>query len=339
MRKNKLHILIFLLTVALAGKAQDFHLSQYDMAGMYINPALTGMYGGDKGDYKIYADYRSQWRSLGVKPFSTTYLAYDMPYQIKDKKIGLGGYFVNNRTGPGNFNTTELMISGAYDILNEKAKEKHYLTTGLQMGIFYKAFNTNRLTYDVQYTPSLDGGSFDKNVSSGEVYSNTSIVRFDANYGIYYKFIDPAKKAHPFVGLSLSHFTKPNESFVGTKDRMPIRFLMNGGCDIKLNDKFDITPRFLYMNQAKSSEINAGILAYYKITENDTKVMAGFDYRHKDAVILHLGVKQDNYYLRFSYDINTSYLNTFSKNRGAWEISLVLVGEKKKPFFKALGRF
>lgn len=331
--------MILLLTSFLVSKAQDFHLSQYDMAGMYINPALTGMYGGDKGDYKIYADYRSQWRSLGIKPFTTTYLAYDMPYELKDKNIGLGGYFVHNRTGPGNFNTTGLMLSGAYDILNEKAKDKHYLTTGLQMGVFYKSFNSNRLTYDIQYSPTLDGGSFDKNISSDETYANNSIIRFDANYGIYYKYLEKEKKAHPFVGFSMSHISRPNQSFIGQKSRIPIRFLVNGGCDIKINDKFDITPRFLYMNQARSSEINAGILAYYKITENDTKVMAGFDYRHKDAVILHLGVKQDNYYLRFSYDINTSYLNTFSKNRGAWEISLVLIGEKNKPFFRSLSKF
>jgi len=342
MKKNISHIIFFLLIASGAFnvyRAQDFHISQYDVGSLYLNPALTGMYNGEKGDYKIYADTRSQWRSLGVKPFFTTYIAYDMPYKIKDKNIGIGAYFINNRTGPGNFNTSEFMISGAYDILNRKADSKHYLTTGLQLGIFYKSFNTGNLTYDIQYSPITSGGSFDQSVSSGETYSNLNILRFNANYGIFYKYIEKGQKWHPFVGVSLSHLNRANESFSGTSDRIPIKFLVNGGCDIKLNDKFDITPRFLYANQAKSNEINVGVLGYYKLSENNTKLLLGFDYRVKDAAIIHLGIKQETYFLRFSYDINGSYLNRYTKSRGAWEISLIFTGEKGKPFYKTTPRF
>ena len=297
------------------------------------------MYNGEKGDYKVYVDTRSQWRALGVKPFFTTYIAYDMPYKIKEKNIGLGAYFINNRTGPGNFNTSEFMVSGAYDVLNRKADSKHYLTTGLQLGIFYKSFNTGNLTYDVQYSPINSGGSFDQNVSSGETYSNLNILRFNANYGIFYKYIEKGEKFHPYIGFSMSHLNRANESFSGNTSRIPIKFLVNGGCDIKLDEKFDITPRFLYANQAKSNEINFGILGYYKLTENNTKLLLGADYRNKDAVIIHLGIKQENYFLRFSYDINNSYLNRYTKGKGAWEISLVFTGEKGKPIYKLKSRF
>ena len=129
MKKHITYIAAFLLTGSVL-KAQDFHVSQYDVATMYLNPALTGMYGDEKGDYRAYVDTRSQWRAFGVKPFFTTYLAYDMPYTIKDKKVGFGAYFINNRTGPGNFNTTGFMLSGAYNILFAKcstgARGSHY---------------------------------------------------------------------------------------------------------------------------------------------------------------------------------------------------------------------
>jgi type IX secretion system PorP/SprF family membrane protein len=339
MKKNILNTLFFLLIASGFYKAQDFHISQYDAGSLYLNPALTGMYNGEKGSYKVYADSRAQWRALGVKPFFTTYLAYDAPYKIKDKNIGLGGYFINNRTGPGNFNTTEFMISGAYDILNRRADSKHYLTTGLQLGVFYKSFNTGKLTYDIQYSPTVEGGVFDQSVSSGETYSNLNILRFNANYGIFYKYIEKGERWHPFIGASLSHLNRANESFSGTTSRIPIKVSVNGGCDIKLDEKFDITPRFLYMNQAKSNEINFGILGYYKMSENNTRLMLGFDYRYKDAAIAHLGIKQENYFLRFSYDINTSYLNNYTRSRGAWEISLVYTGEKGKPFYKTTPKF
>src|ERR1041385_5654159 len=64
-------------------KAQDFHLSQYDAATQYMNPALTGMYLGELGDYKIYTDYRSQWKTISTRPYSTMYVAYDTHKRIK----------------------------------------------------------------------------------------------------------------------------------------------------------------------------------------------------------------------------------------------------------------
>jgi len=334
---KKIKYILPIVFAAFLGKAQDYHLSHYDVASLYLNPALTGVYGGEKGDYRVYIDQRSQWRAIGIKPYVTTYLAYDMPYVKKDKKFGFGGYLISNRTGLGNFNTTTFMGSTSYDILNNKANNKHLLTTGLQLGLFYRASDPNSLNYDVQYT--VNSGTFDQSIASNETYNRVSMVRFDANYGIYYKYLESGKKAHPYAGFSLAHLTMPNQSFTDAESRMPLRLVASGGCDIKINDKMDITPRVLYMNQAKASEIMAGFLFYYKLTENNTKIVAGFDYRVKDACIAALGIKHDNYAFRVSYDINTSYLKNYSNGRGAFEISLIYVGEKGKPFFKSVSSF
>ncbi len=311
--------------------AQDFHFSQYDATTLYMNPALTGMYGEEKGDYKIYSNYRSQWKALGIKPYSTASIGYDQPIRKGERDFGLGAYLIDQRAGVGQFNTMNFMVSGAYDIMH-KADGKHYLTTGLQMGVLYRNFNPNSFTYDVQYDPSI--GGFDSNIPSGENFGKTSILKFDANLGIYYKYLDKAKKAHPFAGFSVQHITKPNESFTSAKSKMPMRFNFNGGCDITVNEKLKLSPRFLYMNQAKANEITIGMLAYYKIKE-PYDILLGCDYRNKDAVIFHAGIKQDKHIFRFSYDMNTSYLNAFSGGRGAWEFSLILTGEKGKPLFKS----
>lgn len=340
MKKYITYIAAFVLTGSIL-KAQDFHISQYDAGTMYLNPALTGMYGDEKGDYKAYIDTRSQWRAFGVKPFFTTYLAFDMPYTIKEKKVGFGAYFINNRTGPGNFNTTGFMLSGAYNILDKKANGVHYLTTGLQLGLFYKAFNNN-ITYDVQYNPYQDGGGFDQSISSGENVNNLSITRFDANFGLYYKYLEKGKKAHPFIGFSMAHLTRSNTSFVGTVDRIPFKYIVNGGCDIQAHEKFMVTPRFYYANQAKAYEVNMSVMMAYNISNDfsvktvNWKIIGGCDWRYKDAVIIHLGVKQDSYALRFSYDVNTSYLKSYTNGRGAWEVSLVYTGEKGKSFIKSI---
>lgn len=329
MNKIKVFILVILLACTKGMFAQDYHLSQYDMATMYMNPALTGMYGLDKGDYKIYNDYRSQWASLS-KPFSYIYLGYDMPFHKWNKNFGLGAYIMDNRAPAGAFNTMNFMVSAAYNIIN-KAGTKHYLTTGIQMGVLYKYFDPNSFTYDNQYS-AADGG-FDQTIPSNEVFGKTSKVNFDANFGLYYKYIDEEKKYHPYAGFSIQHVTMPNESFTPLKDNLPMRFNGNVGCDFEVSEKLTLDPMFLYMNQAQAYEFDAGLLAFYKIGTTGFKAMLGGDFRLQDAVVIQIGIKAGEDIFRFSYDINTSYLNAFSGGRGAWEFSLVLTGIKGKPLF------
>ncbi|HEY6160049.1 MAG TPA: PorP/SprF family type IX secretion system membrane protein [Bacteroidia bacterium] len=327
----KKKIIYTLLAMIAAGttKAQDFHLAQYDAAGLYMNPALTGMFLGDKGDYRISSDYRSQWKALGIKPYNTVYLAYDMPYTIKDKKCGFGAYVINSRSGNGHFNTFSFMLSGAYDIM--QGSDKHYLSAGLQLGLFNKSFDPSSFTYDVQYDAST--GTFDNSVNSMESGLNTSIFRFDANMGIYYKYRDESKKWHPYGGFSIYHVNRPNETFTAYKERLPMRFNFNAGCDFILNERFTIVPKILYMNEAKVSEFYAGLAAFYKMKDNNFQPMLGLDYRHKDAFVVEVGLKQDKHIFRISYDVNTSYLNSYTGGRGAIEFSLVLIGIKGQPLF------
>ncbi|MBA3901539.1 MAG: PorP/SprF family type IX secretion system membrane protein, partial [Bacteroidetes bacterium] len=193
----------FLLLCQIA-KAQDFHLSQYDAATLYTNPALTGMYLGDKKtDYRIYGNFRQQWRSVG-QPFNTGYMAYDRVH----KRFGLGGYIINNRAGSSNFNNLNFMLSGAYQIMDDPTG-KHFLSAGVQMGIFQKSFNPLNLVFDSQYSSSADGG-FDPNLASGEYFDRTSLLRLDGNMGVFYKYRDEEKKVHPFGGFSIYHLTMPN---------------------------------------------------------------------------------------------------------------------------------
>lgn len=335
------------MLAGLGVSAQDYHLTHYDVATLYMNPAQTGMYGRETGDYRVYFDQRSQWRALGIKPFLTTYLAYDQPYHNWGKNFGLGGYIINNNGGIGNFNTLTFMASGSYDILNTKKKgivieadkkDNHLLTVGLQMGLFYRSTNPNALNYDVQYSYN-NGGAFDQSIPSNETYNRVNITRFDANYGLYYRYMERGKKALPYAGFSMSHLTRPNESLTGGMTRIPIRWVGYAGCDIKIDDKMKVVPRILYMNQARAYEFTPGFLFYYRINENEVKVFGGVDYRWKDAVLASLGLKHENYAIRLSYDINTSYLKNYSNGRGAFEVSLMYIGEKGKPFFKAVSSF
>ncbi len=318
------------LVVAGALQAQDdFHLSQFDVATMYINPALTGMYEGQNGDYRMYNDDRSQWGAIG-KPFSTIYLAYDMPFRKWNRNFGFGAYLIDNAAPAGYLNTFNFMLSGAYNILHN-TNHKHYLTTGLQMGFFYKSFDPNSFTYDNQY--SVAEGGFDQNLPNEETFGKTSVINFDANYGLFYKYIDTSKRFNPFAGFTLQHVTEPNESFTAIQSRMPIQYVIDAGCDIKVSEQLKLSPEFLYMNAAGATELTGGIIGYYKIEHSNYEPILGLGFRDQDAVIIQTGIKVGQDAFRISYDANTSYLSAFTQGRGAWELSLIITGIHGQPLF------
>ena len=328
--KKAINYSFVLLFSAYTAGAQDFHLSQYDMATQYLNPAMTGMYGGETGDYRIYSDYRSQWQNASLNPYTTAYLAYDMSAVKWNKDLGLGAYFVNSSSGISSLNSFNLMLSAAYNITGN-SQDIHELTTGIQMGIIHKGFDPDNFTYDSQYSEAL--GGFDTGLPSGENYSRSSITGFDANYGIYYKYIEKGKLANPFGGFSIYHLTRPNESFTSTESKMPMRFNLHGGCDLSVDESLKLTPRFLYMSQAKSNEFNLGLLTSYAIANSPYSALLQLDYRNGDAFIMGLGIKQNQHIFRITYDMNSSSLNNYANSSSSWEVSLLLTGIKGKSLF------
>lgn len=320
-----------LLLLGLGSSAQDFHLTQYNAAPHYFNPAKTGIFfEKDKADYNFYSDYRTQWSSFGIKPYSTFYLGYDMPFK---EQFGMGGYLLSNRNGAGGMNTIQFMPSGAYRITKDENGE-HLLSVGAQMGIIYNSIDPNRYTYEAQFSP--DGPAlFDQTAWSGEYFVKTSSLKFDAAMGVYYKYKKADWKAHPFFGYAVYHVTRPNQSFTTIeKDKLPMRWVYQLGADYEINEDVNVKPAILYMAQAKAHELNIGATGSYHLKETAYDILFGLNYRAKDAFIIQAGMRYNQHQLTFSYDINTSGLNDYTNGRGAFEVSLTLKGTKGKPMFR-----
>jgi type IX secretion system PorP/SprF family membrane protein len=337
-------IIFVCCAVASEASSQDYHVTQYDVAALYYNPAQTGFCEPVVADYRVAVAQRSQWQAVGVKPFSTSYLQYDMPLKKNERKFGVGGYLMNNSAGFRNFNTFSMMLSGAYDIINSRAKsvsqvtaEKHLLTAGVQAGFFYRSLNADRLNYDIQYSPGI--GGFDEGLPSNESYNRLNMFRFDASYGIYYRMLDKEKKVRPYAGFSMSHLTRPFESITGGTGRMPIRWMFSTGTDIVVNEDVTLNPRVLYLQQSRTSEWMAGMLMYYKLYEKESELVMGLDWRRKDALIASLGIQNEAFTSRLSYDFNTSYLRNYTGGRGAFEISFVYYGKKKSSVMERIMQF
>jgi type IX secretion system PorP/SprF family membrane protein len=299
-----------------SANAQDFHLSQFDLMPVYYNPANTGMYPGIKKlDYRFAGDIRSQWQKLKGKPYSAASTSFDMPY----KQFGFGAILTNHIAGASNFDSFQMMLSGAYRITDEKSPN-HFLSAGLQLGFYQKKFSQRDLLFENQYTTQY---GLDPTLPNGELLPDLSIIRFDANMGVFYKYMSPGKKYNPSLGLSVFHINRPNESFTGEEARLPMRFNGIFSCEVNFDANWSVTPNVLYMYQGKAQEINAGLLAGYKINQTKYQLIAGGAYRVKDSIVIQTGIKHGNTMFRISYDIVTSPLKQFSGARGGFELGFI----------------
>ncbi len=313
---NRIPALVLGLTIifgtAKNTTAQDAQISQYDAAPIMFNPANTGML--KFTDMRIAALYRSQWSSLSTS-FNTFAASFDM---AANDRMGFGGVFIN--TDEANvISTSNFLVSGAYQITDPN-QTKYMLTAGAQLGLLYKRVNMNGLIFDSQF----DGYNFDGDLPTRESFVRSTRFMIDANMGISYKSTDRTKKINPFADFALFHITTPNESFIGDeKSKLPMRWMANIGARIEAGRQVVVDPSVLWMMQRESMQFQATALSYIEVSGTPYQVIGGLGYRLEDAAIIHAGVRHNSNIFRISYDINTSGLSDYSKNRGALEFTVI----------------
>jgi type IX secretion system PorP/SprF family membrane protein len=314
--------------------SQNFHMSQYDNMLQQVNPAYIGYGIGRNEDYRAALAHRNQWSMITSRPYRSFLFSYD---QKIDEKFSAGGYFISNNSGLDNINSFNLMLGGSYNIIQDRTGE-HNLKAGLQLGIFHRSVNYNSFIFDSQYNENT--GGFDGAIASGELFERNNFTRLDAGIGMYYEMNKKREMFNPFGGLSIRHISFPNESMSLDKFRLPIHYIVHGGTNILINKEWSVAPNVLFMYQKKAYEFNFGAMANYRISETDYNVLFGLNHRFRDAVILHAGFKYKSSVIRFSYDINTSYLKNYTNSRGAFEFSISYIGSFRetarlfKPSFK-----
>ncbi|MBI2967062.1 MAG: PorP/SprF family type IX secretion system membrane protein [Bacteroidetes bacterium] len=293
--------------------AQDYHLSQTDGAPLYLNPALTAVQGFEQ---RFSALYRSQWGKVLTNPYVTTHLGYDRP---KDR-FGTGGFIMHNKAGIGGFSTLSVIASGSYEITTDPKLYRH-LFVGLQLGMLNKNFNPDKYSWENQYTIE-NGGGFNQSLPVGESFEKQSVWLPQANLGVYFMNNNNQRFFHYFAGFALLNGLSPKETFLGSNNHLPRRWLVHGGFRIFANEKITVQPQWLWMYQSNNTELKFDLIGFYKI-DAKKMVIFGPSYRNKDAAVLIAGMVYDEYTVRISYDINTSSLKTYSKSQGGVEVSFI----------------
>jgi type IX secretion system PorP/SprF family membrane protein len=304
----------------------DPHFSQYYNQPMAINPALTGAI---EGDYRVSAIFRSQYgNTLTTKGVSGEV--------VSNKNTNFGFNLLNQSTSDKSYNFTNAYLSMAYTGVRFGPNADHYLVLAMQCGFLNRRFDVSKLQFGDQYASGI---GYDPNAASGEVFSNTSVLSFDAGVGVAYYDAVPDKKVSWFGGFSAYHLTSPQNPFLsgGTGESLPVRYTVHGGARINTSDYFNIVPSFIYMREGSASEKMVG--AYLQLYASDaTDMIFGANYRMGDAIIPFAGFYYKGLTMGASYDVTVSSVNAAAARTNTLEFSLSYIGigknkVKTKPFY------
>lgn len=321
MKKQVFVFYSLLLLISGSLRAQDFHLSMYDAAPMFLNPALTGVV---DANLRVHAQYRNQWRSVAFKPYNTALISVDAP----KGKWGFGAQIMNMRAGVGNYNVLQGLASVSYAVPLDKNKFNN-ISFGIQAGATQKRVEAALYTFDNQYT-SQSGGSFDNSIASGESFNRQSFVTPQLNVGFIYFNSKQQARLNPFLGYSAFNLSNPKETYYNTNNRLPIRHYAHAGVRINVTELFYVLPKVLIMLQKNASEQLYAVDAGYFFKEQEFYLLGGLNYRVKDAAVVYIGARKNNYIAKIAYDTNISTLKSVSKYRGAFEISFTYLVKKSK---------
>jgi len=302
-------------------KAQDVHLSMYDAAPLFLNPAMTGLF---DGEWRLHGQYRTQWKAVNFKPYNSSLISFDKPY----KKWGFGGQISNLSAGIGNYNVLQGLVSAAYSVPLDFSKH-HNISIGVQGGVTQKYVEYQLHSFDNQYT-TLNGGSFNTDLTTGETFDAQRFYLPTVNAGLMYYHAKQQSFLNPFIGVSVFNLIKSKETFFDEENSTNNRYYIHAGTRVNLTELFYVLPKVLIMNQGNFNEQTfAGDIGYY-LKGADLHLLGGLVYRNQDAFVISLGAKKNNITGKVAYDINSSSLTSASTGRGAFEISITYIKHTKK---------
>lgn len=271
-------LLIVLVVVAKITTAQQFQQSSlYMYNALYYNPA----YAGSRNTISSTLLAREQWVGLDGAP-SSQFFSFHTP--LKDRSLGLGMHFNNDKLGSRNKTTAYVDFAGSVR-LNSKG---HRLNIGLSAGIDNYVFGFSDL-YAIDPNDPIATSNFSK-------------LTANAGVGLYY-FGD-----RHYLGLSVPSVVEYDGLFNGSESNITKRhFLLTGGYVFGVNSVIDFKPSVMvkYVQHAPVVfDLNASLLFYKKL-------WLGAMYRYDEGVGLNAAfVLKDNFTIGYAYDYPINELRT-----------------------------
>lgn len=327
--------LLFSLSFALAtaATAQDIHFSQFYMAPLNLNPAMTGVMNCNQ---RINLNYRNQWSSVvRSNAFQTYQVAYDHKIPVgRYDFIGLGGTVWGDQAGSLSMSQNQVNLDFSYaKKMGGYRKKANYLAMGVEASLGYRGLDIAAARWGNQNNV----GTYDPTRPSGEdanVLNRSNFYFPDVSAGLlWYSVFDDNQNF--YIGGAYDHINRANVSY-GTTKFEPLRskFTIHTGGEFPIASRISLLPGLVTFLQGKYLQVNGGTSLKFTLgsskrsqeslqfglwTRLGSKQSGGI---MSDAIILSTRFDYNNINLGFSYDLNTSALKAASRGNGAFEFSL-----------------
>jgi type IX secretion system PorP/SprF family membrane protein len=299
---------------------QDVHATQFYNTPYLINTGLTGQFEGAQR-YMLYQ--RTQWRSI-----SAPYRSFAMSGELKNislKKISSkipnihsGLTLITDKAGDSQFRTTNLVVQASMPLL----VRQFLIQPSFGLGLLNMHLSDADLNFDRQWT----GQIFDPNSSTGENIGDVGFTRLQMNTGI--SAFKKVSKGQLLLGVGLFNLQRPKQNFLtGDGTYLQRRLTIHGQYKHALQQGWSLEPLLLLSFQAPYQSINPGLRVHFErhMSGIHQAAYAGFIGRSQDAGNIIVGVRQDEWDIGLSYDINVSDLDKASRKRGGLEITAIYI--------------
>jgi type IX secretion system PorP/SprF family membrane protein len=333
-------LLLLASVIAISGlQAQDIHFSQFNMSPMTLNPSNIGAF---EGTVRIGGIFRGQFaKVLGNNgQYQTPSVYADAPiirgFRKKDW-VGVGLMFFTDKAGAGKLAHSSAKLGASYHFaLNKKATT--YITLGAQYGKANRKLNAEGLDFEKGALPS---GGFDPTIDTDHaLLENPKSDWTDIDAGVTLK--SRLNDRMDFsVGYAMYHLSKGKYGLISagggsggaggtSSDEIGRRSVATGQFNIKLNDKFTVSPTFLYQTMSGADEIIIqGLGAYMLNPEKEFTLLFGLGYRLRDAIHPIVGAQYKSLRVGLAYDLNIS--KSVPGYRGGFEIAANYIIKIYKP--------
>lgn len=318
--------LFVILSLTLNG--QDVHLTNYRMAPMSFNPAMTGHF---NGTYRIGAVYRDQFSSFFTRGYKSQMAYFDTPQAVgftPNDWVGVGLHFYNDQAGDIGLNNVGILLSGAYHYAMD-ADYTQVFSFGMQYGIAQvKVNNPNAAKFGDEIKSGSTGGSQDLNLLQ---QINESFQ--DINIGAQYRYL--IDKDHQFtLGGAVSRISLSRVTTGRFINKPYLRINAHASYQFPITDKFSLDPTIWYSRSVVFSNLMTQMNSHYKLGKKNI-LHTGIGYRWDDSVDFLVGLTYDTWTFSLAFDLTVSSAALYNNNNGAIELGVYkLINIYKRPVVK-----
>lgn len=332
LRSIFLLLTLLMLEIPLIVTAQDPQFTQFYASPLYLNPAFAGATKWVRAGM----NYRNQWP--GVDANYNTVTAWCDLY-IESKNSGLGLLLSNDTQGISGLRSTSIALQYAYDL---RLLQNLSFRPGFQGAFVNRSADFSHLIFGDQFDPNT--GNLKPGYQSPDARQGDRVFYFDLTFGgLFY-----SKRA--WLGFTIAHVTRPNQSITGNQDKLPVKVSGHAGYKFFLEStsmgqgylmkerERSVAPAIQYRHQGSFNQLDLGTYLtleplVFGVWYRGIPIEKFYGLANNESLALLIGITKrslkDVLNIGYSYDITLSKLGLGSG--GAHEVSLTYSWDTRDP--------